>query len=132
MLAAGGGAAAVALAVYLTTVFAHPRGLVLTWFDLRVYQAAGRVAWQAPATLYTWRLQPGIQFTYTPFAAMLFAGTRWLPLPALGWLMTGAGLLALGLTGWFTLGALGWRGQRRVGGALALSAVALWTEPVAR
>jgi glycosyl transferase family 87 len=132
VLAAGGAAAAVALAGYLATVFAHPRGLVLTWFDLHVYQAAGRVAWQAPATLYSWRLQPGIQFTYTPFAAMLFAGTRWLPLPVLGWLMTGASLLSLGLAGWFTLGALGWRGPRRAGVALALSAVALWTEPVAR
>jgi alpha-1,2-mannosyltransferase len=129
---AGPAAAVVALAAYLTTVFCHRHGLVLTWFDLHVYQAAGTVAWRSPAALYRWRLQPGIQFTYTPFAAMLFAGVRWLPLPVLGWLMTGAGMVALGLTCWLTLGALGWRGHRRAGLALAVGAVALWTEPVTR
>jgi alpha-1,2-mannosyltransferase len=132
LLAVGAVVAAAALASYLAAVFCHPHGLVLTWFDLHVYQAAGTVAWRAPATLDSWQLQPGNQFTYTPFAAMLFAGTRWLPPGVLGWLMTSAGLAALGLTGWVTLGALGWRGHRRAGLALALCGAALWTEPVAR
>jgi alpha-1,2-mannosyltransferase len=106
--------------------------MMLRWFDLRVYLQAGLVVRHSPATLYQWQLLPGIRFTYTPFAAMIFAAASWLPWPVLTWSMLVACILALVLTAWLVFGALGWEGSRRAGAALAVSAVALWTEPVQR
>ncbi len=82
--------------------------------------------------LYSWQLRPGIKFTYTPFAAALFAAGSLLPEAILRWLMTAASIAALIATCWCTFGALGWAGRRRLTGALATSAAALWTEPVLR
>jgi alpha-1,2-mannosyltransferase len=129
---AGGALLALALVGYAAEVAAHPLPDMLTWFDLRVYVAAGHTAVHAPAMLYRWPMMPGFQFTYTPFAALVFAGWAWVPWGVLTWLMTAAGLAALGLAGWLTLGGLGWAGKRRLAGALTVSAVALWTEPVQR
>jgi alpha-1,2-mannosyltransferase len=132
LLLAGAAALAAALALYAADVAAHPAGTMLRWFDLRVYVQAGLVARHAPATLYQWHLLPGIRFTYTPFAAMVFAAASWLPWPVLTWSMLVASLLALVLTAWLAFGGLGWAGRRRAGAALAVSAVALTTEPVQR
>jgi Glycosyltransferase family 87 len=129
---AGGAVLALALAGYAAEVAPHPLRDMLTWFDLRVYVAAGRTVVHAPGMLYVWPMMPGFQFTYTPFAAMVFAAWAWVPWGALTWLMTAASLAALGLTVWLTLGGLGWAGNRRLAGALTVSAVALWTEPVQR
>jgi alpha-1,2-mannosyltransferase len=142
---AGGAALAVALAACLAEVLAHPLHETLTWFDLRVYAAAGRTAVHSPAMLYTWQMVPGFRFTYTPFAAVLFAAWAWVPWGVLTWLMTAGSAAALGMAVWFTLGGLGWRGRgqqsvgagkaerrRRLGGTLAVTAAALWTEPVQR
>jgi len=118
---------ALALAGYATEVAFHPLRDMLTWFDLRVYVAAGRTVTRAPGMLYVWPMTAGFGFTYTPFAAMVFAAWVWVPWATLTWLMTGASLAALGLAVWLTLGGLGWRGRRRLTGTLALSAVALWT-----
>jgi len=121
-----------ALAGYAAEAALHPLRDMLTWFDLRVYVAAGHTAVRAPRMLYTWPMMPGFRFTYTPFAALVFAGWAWVPWGTLTWLMTAASLAALGLSVWLTLGGLGWAGRRRLAGALALTAVALWTEPVQR
>jgi glycosyl transferase family 87 len=121
-----------ALAGYAAEVAFHPLRDMLTWFDLRVYVAAGHTVTQAPGRLYVRPMTAGFGFTYTPFAAMVFATWAWVPWATLTWLMTGASLAALGLAVWLTLGGLGWRGRRRLAGTLALSAVALWTEPVQR
>jgi glycosyl transferase family 87 len=131
-LVVGGAALAVALAAYLAEVAAHPLHEMLTWFDLRVYAAAGQTARHAPAALYARQMVPGFQFTYTPFAALVFAAWAGVPWGLLTWLMTAASLAALGAAGWCTLGALGWSGRRRLGASLAVSAAALWTEPVQR
>jgi alpha-1,2-mannosyltransferase len=122
----------ISLAAYAADVALHSRGLLLNWYDLGVYHHAGLIARHDPATLYSWQLRPGIRFTYTPFAAVAFAAGSLLPLGMLHWLMTAASLAALAVTGWLTLGALGWPGRRRVTGALAIAALALWTEPVLR
>jgi alpha-1,2-mannosyltransferase len=103
-----------------------------TWYDLNVYNRAGQIALHSSARLYTWQLHPGIKFTYTPFAALIFAVTSLIPWTVLRWLMTGASVAALVLTVWLELNALGWRGRRRVTGLLAFTAVALWTEPLQR
>ena len=123
---------ALALAGYAAEVALHPLRDMLTWFDLRVYVAAGHTVAHAPGMLYVWPMMPRFQFTYTPFAALVFAAWAWVPWATLTWVTTAASVAALGLAVWLTLGGLGWRGQRRLAGALALSAVALWTEPVQR
>ncbi len=122
---------ALALTAYLVDQAVHPRG-VLTWYDLNVYNDAGLITRQLPSILYTWELQPGVQFTYTPFAALVFAGGSLVPFLTLRWIMTIASLAAIPLTAWLTLGAMGRRGAGRIGAALAVSALALWTEPVVR
>ena len=130
--AAGVAALAVSLAGYAADLLAHPRPAMLSWFDLHVYTAAGQRALSSPATLYTWQLRPGIRFTYTPFAALVFAGWAQLPWWLLAWLMTAASVAAVGLACWLTLAALGWQGRRRLTVAALVTAVGLWTEPVQR
>ena len=132
LLLAGGTALTLSLALYAAAVAIHPPGTMLTWFDLRVYQRAGLVTWHASRSLYSWQYRPGIRYTYTPFAAMLFAVMSAIPWPVLTWSMLATSLLALVLTAWLAFGALGWQGRRRAGAAMAAGAVALWTEPVTR
>jgi alpha-1,2-mannosyltransferase len=117
------------LAAWLADQAIHP-GPLLTWYDLNVYNDAGLIARQMPSILYTWQFTTSVKFTYTPFAALVFAGGSLVPLATLRWLMTGLSVIAIPLTAWLTLGGLGRRGVGRVGAALAVSALAMWTEPV--
>jgi alpha-1,2-mannosyltransferase len=82
--------------------------------------------------LYDWTGQNGVQFTYPPFAAVIFAVASVLPWTLLRSAMTVASLAALGLSLWITFGALGYRGRRtvRLAATLGVSALALLTEPV--
>jgi alpha-1,2-mannosyltransferase len=123
---------ALALAAYVADMVLHPPGKMLDWYDLDVYNQAGLIARSSPRHLYTWHLHPGIKFTYTPFAALVFVATSLLPWAVLKWLMTVASLAALARTVWLTLGALGWRGRRRVIALAGIAAAGLWTEPVQR
>ncbi len=125
-------ACALSVAGYAADMAWHHPGVMLSWYDLNVYNHAGLIARNLPARLYTWQLHPGIKFTYTPFAALLFAFGSLLPWAVLKWLMTVASLAALAGTVWLTLGALGWRGRARATAMLALAAVTLWMEPVQR
>ena len=122
---------ALALAAYVADLAVHP-GQLLAWYDLNVYNHAGLIARDFPARLYTWQLKPGIKFTYTPFAALVFALGSLLPLAVLKWLMTAVSLAAVPAIAWLTLGGLGRRGRDRAVLTLAVAAVALWTEPVLR
>ena len=122
---------ALALTAYLVDQAVHTHSL-LTWYDLNVYNDAGLITRQLPSILYTWELKPGIQFTYTPFAAVIFAGGSFLKYSALRWIMTVVGLACIPLTAWLTLGGMGRRGTGRLAAALAVSALALWIEPVAK
>jgi alpha-1,2-mannosyltransferase len=123
---------AVAAAAYLADVLLHSHGQMLDWYDLNVYNHGGLIARSAPRRLYSWQLRRGIKFTYTPFAALVFAACSLLPFPVLRWLMTVTSLAAIGVTLWLTLGALGWRGRRQATALTAIAAVALWLEPVQR
>ncbi|HUY50543.1 MAG TPA: glycosyltransferase 87 family protein [Streptosporangiaceae bacterium] len=125
-------ALAAAFGLYVATIVTHPLGLMLAGFDLRVYRGAGLVALHDASSLYSWQLVPGARFTYTPFAALLFAVATVFPWPAAMWLMAVSSLLALLATVWMTAGQLGWYGRRRLGLACAVTAAALWTEPVQR
>src|ERR1700683_4258574 len=128
----GAAAFVVALAAYVADVATHPIALTLGCLDLNIYNHAGLIPRHAPATLYSWHFLPGVQYLYTPFAALGFAGGSLLPWSVLKWLMTVASLAAMVLTVWVTFGQLGWRGLGRAGAVLGVSAVALWTEPVLR
>ena len=119
------------LTAYLTDQAVH-RHAVLTWYDLNVYNDAGLITRQLPSILYTWELKVGVQFTYTPFAALLFAGGSLLPLFALRWIMTIASLAAIPLTVWLTLGGMGRRGPARLAATFAVSALALWIQPMVK
>jgi alpha-1,2-mannosyltransferase len=131
-VAIGAGLLVVSVALYVVEVAATKHFRTLTWFDLDVYNDAALVARHHPATLYTWQLKPGIKFTYTPFAALIFAVTSLLTLHVLQWLMTLASILALPAVAWLVFRALGWHGRDRLAGTLTVAAVALWTEPVMR
>ncbi len=122
---------ATALTAYLTDAVIHP-GLVLGWYDLNVYNDAGLITRQLPSYLYIWQLSSTVKFTYTPFAAIVFAGSSFLSWSALRWLMTLTSLAAIPLTAWLTLGALGKRGIGRIAMALVVGAVGLWMEPVTK
>ena len=131
-LAWSAAAFALALAAYVADVATHPIRLTLGWFDLNIYNHAGLIVRHAPDTLYTWHFLPGVQYLYTPFAALGFAVGSLLPWAVLKWLMTVVSLAAMVLTVWVTFGQLGWRGRDRAAAVLGVSAVALWTEPVLR
>jgi alpha-1,2-mannosyltransferase len=120
-----------AMAAYLADLAAHP-GSLLGWYDLNVYNHAGLIARTQPGRLYTWQLKPGIKFTYTPFAALVFAAGSLLPWAALRWLMTVLSIAAVTFIVWMTLGALGRRSSQRMVMTLTVGAAALWTEPVLR
>src|SRR5262245_22104095 len=122
---------ALAFTAYLVDQAVH-RHSVLTWYDLNVYNDAGLITRQLPSILYTWELKVGVQFTYTPFAGLLFAGGSLLPLFALRWIMTILSLPAIPLTVWLTLGGLGRRGAGRLTATLAVSALALWIQPMVK
>ena len=74
--------AAAAAAAYLAALAAHPMDVHAQ--GLRPAGVPGRRRSRrctSPANLYSWHYDghPGIQFTYTPFAALLFAGGLALP-----------------------------------------------------
>jgi alpha-1,2-mannosyltransferase len=127
-----GGALACVLAVALYYIVAHPRRPLVNWYDFRVYWDGGLVARHSPGALYSWQFGPEVRFTYTPFAASLFAAMSLMSWTVAKWLMTGASVAALVATISMTLRQLGWAGRRRLGAVLLLAAAAFWFEPVQR
>jgi alpha-1,2-mannosyltransferase len=127
------------LALYVADLVTH-LSYMAAMRDLVVYRDGGLIIRHiAPAydghrasPLYDWTGQNGVQFTYPPFAAVVFAVVSVLPWTVLRWAMTLASLGALGLSAWLTFGALGYRGRRgvRLGATFGVSALALLTEPV--
>jgi alpha-1,2-mannosyltransferase len=127
------------LALYVADLLTHLSYLT-AMRDLVVYRDGGLIARHvAPAynghrasPLYDWTGPNGVQFTYPPFAAAVFAVASVLPWTVLRWAMTLASLTALGLSAWLTFGALGYRDRPKVrlGATFGVSALALLTEPV--
>ncbi len=136
-LLAGGAALAIALARF--AVHIETFAFTARMFDLGIYRDGGLIVRHAyhfrsgrATPLYDW-VSPGggNPFTYPPFAAGIFALMSYLPLSALQWGMTIASIAALVAAVWLTIGAVGGpSGRARAGLALAVSAVALWTQPV--
>jgi alpha-1,2-mannosyltransferase len=119
-----------ALAAYVADVVMHPLLLSFRFFDLNIYNHAGLLVRHAPAALYTWHFRPGVQYLYTPFAALAFAVGSLLPWAVLKWLMAAVSFAAVLLTVWVTFSQLGLRGRRRQAAVLGVGAVAMWMEPV--
>jgi alpha-1,2-mannosyltransferase len=127
------------LAVYLADLATHLSSMA-AMRDLVVYRNGGLIVRHvAPAydahrasPLYDWTGQNGVQFTYPPFAAVVFAVASVLSWTAMRWAMTLVSLAALGLSLWLVFGALGYadRPRVRLGATLGVSALALLTEPV--
>jgi alpha-1,2-mannosyltransferase len=136
VLPIGAAVFAVAVAAYLIVVASHPADDMLKGFDLQVYLDGGKLARWKPDTLYTWHApgEPGIMFTYTPFAAMVFAALSFLPWRVLEDVAAVASTLALVTTLWIAFRELGIGGRRaeRLGWALLVAGVAFWIEPVQR
>lgn len=139
LLPAGAALLAVALAAWAADLATH-LSYMAAMRDLVVYRNGGLIvrhvspAYDAhrASPLYDWVGQHGVQFTYPPFAAVLFSVASVLSWTAMRWAMTLASLAALGLSLWLVFGALGYRESKsvRLGATLGVSALALATEPV--
>jgi alpha-1,2-mannosyltransferase len=139
LLPAGAVLVVAVLAVYLADLAAHLPSMA-AMRDLVVYRNGGLIVRHvAPAydghrasPLYDWTGHNGVQFTYPPFAAAVFAAGSVLSWTAMRWAMTLASLAALGLSLWLVFGGLGYAGRPRVrlGATLGVCALALLTEPV--
>ena len=139
LLPAGALLLAAVLAAYLADLVTH-LSYMAAMRDLVVYREGGLIVRHvSPAydphrtsPLYDWTGQNGVQFTYPPFAAVVFAVGSVLSWTAMRWAMTLASLAALGLSLWLVFGALGYRDRPavRLGATLGVSALALATEPV--
>jgi alpha-1,2-mannosyltransferase len=126
---------AVAAAVYLVAVATHPASAMLKGFDLGVYLDGGQLARHSPGSLYSWHQagHPGIQFTYTPFAAMIFAVLSFVSARVLEDAGVVVSIAALAATLWIAFRELGVAGRaQRAGATLLLAGVCLWLEPVQR
>ena len=138
LLPAGAAALVLVLAVYVADLATH-RSAMAQMRDLLVYADGGLIVRHVSppyhpgsyAPLYAWHGAHGVSFTYTPFAALVFAVASILPWTALRVAMTLATLAGLAASIWLTFGALGYRDRRvRTGATLLVTALALLTEPV--
>jgi alpha-1,2-mannosyltransferase len=134
LLIIGAAVAAVAAVAYLVAVATHPMIATLKGFDLQVYLGGAREGLHHPADLYSWIYQghPGIQFTYTPFAALVFAAGLAISFKALMVLVAIVSTVALVAAVWIAFRELGWQGTARLGATLLVSGLVFWTEPVQR
>jgi alpha-1,2-mannosyltransferase len=128
---------AAVLAAWLADLASH-LPVMAAMRDLVVYRDGGLIVRHVrPAydprlasPLYDWTGANGVQFTYPPFAALVFAVGSLLPWTLLRWAMTAASVAALGVSAWITVGSLGYRHRVRLAATLGVSALALATEPV--
>jgi alpha-1,2-mannosyltransferase len=134
LLIVGAVVAAVAAVAYIAALATHPMSTMLKGFDLQVYLDGGQQALHHPGNLYSWHFpnHPGIQFTYPPFSALLFAIVSTLPFRLLMGLAALISTAALVATVWIAFRELGWRGTARLGATLLLTGLVFWTEPVQR
>jgi alpha-1,2-mannosyltransferase len=134
LLAVGIAVSGIALAAYLVAIATHSADTMLKGFDLGVYLQGGELARHAPGTLYSWHQpgHPGIQFTYPPFAAMVFAVLSYISPRTLEDAAAVLSIGALVVTLWIAFRELGVARPARWGATLLLAGVCLWLEPVQR
>ncbi len=113
LLPAGAVLLAGVLAAYVADLVSH-LSYMAAMRDLVVYRNGGLIVRHVPpaydahraSPLYDWTGHNGVQFTYPPFAAVIFAVASVLSWTAMRWAMTLASLAALGLSVWLVFGAL--------------------------
>jgi alpha-1,2-mannosyltransferase len=144
LLGAGAAAFGVAIALYAIYAAIHPIGWTMSPVDLGVYRSGGLIVRhvrpefdpRVASPLYDWGGYGSLKlkFTYTPFAAIVFAVVSLVPWSVLPKLWVGVNIVALVAALWFTFGGLGYRNRPwvRLGAALLASAAVFWTEPVVR
>jgi alpha-1,2-mannosyltransferase len=144
LLGAGAAAFAVAVALYAIYAAIHPYNWTLDPVDLAVYRSGGLIVRHirpdynpdAYSPLYQWGGYGALKlpFTYTPFAAIVFAAVSFIPWGVLPRLSVGVNIVALVLALWFTFGGLGYRDRPRVrlAATLLVAAAVFWTEPIIR
>jgi alpha-1,2-mannosyltransferase len=121
-----------AVAGYALLVHAFPQDY---WkqTDATVYRAAGLAVRRQPAELYALRLGiAGQPFTYTPFAALVFAVASGLSFASWQVVLAVVTIVLLPVVAYQALGIAGRpAGVARAAAAFAIAAVSLWLEPVA-
>jgi alpha-1,2-mannosyltransferase len=107
------------------------RGALWSMLDLQIYDWAGHIA-RHSGNLYGLSFRVlHLHFTYPPMAAAVFAVLSYAPLPVLKCLVSAGSIAALTAVTWLSWGALGYsRSRERLGGTLAIAAIAIWSEPV--
>jgi alpha-1,2-mannosyltransferase len=121
-----------AVAGYALLAHAFPQ-YYWTQIDTAVYRDGGVAVRNQPSMLYAVKLGPAkLPFTYTPFAALLFAAGSGASFAT--W-QVGVAVLTIGLlpvVAHLSLGLVGRpSGLARAAAAFAIAAVGLWLEPVA-
>ena len=142
LLGAGAGAFVLAIALYVVYGVIHPVSWTLDPVDLAVYRSGGLIVREVRpdfnphvyAPLYQWRGYGGLglKFTYTPFAAIVFALVSFIPWHLLPKLSMAVNVAALVAALWFTFRGLGYSGRARAAATLLAAAAVFWTEPVIR
>jgi alpha-1,2-mannosyltransferase len=136
LIVAGAAVFALAIGAYLAAIAVHPgMATMLKGFDLRVYLGGGRLARRAPADLYSAHFfgMKGIQFTYPPFAALIFVVLSYIPWRAVEVIAVVVSTAALLTTVWIAFRSLGVADRaRRLGLTLLLAGLVFWLEPVQR
>src|ERR1700728_1931034 len=121
-----------AVAGYALLVHASPQ---YYWkqIDTAVYRDGGLAARNQPAMLYALKLGAAkLPFTYTPFAALLFAAGSGAPFATWQAGLTVLTIALLPVVAYLSLGLAGRpAGLARAAAAFAIAAVGLWLEPVA-
>ncbi|HET7017018.1 MAG TPA: glycosyltransferase 87 family protein [Streptosporangiaceae bacterium] len=121
-----------AVAGYVLLVHASPR-YYWAQIDTAVYRDGGIAVRDRPAMLYA--LESGaarLPFTYTPFAALLFAAASGASIAIWQAGLTALTIGLLPVVAYLCLGLAGRpAGLARAAGAFAIAAVGLWLEPVA-
>src|SRR6516225_979593 len=138
LLLVGAVAFAVALGLYAIYTVIHPKSFTMDPVDLAVYRSGGLIVRHVgplydprlAAPLYDWvgygKLH--LPFTYTPFAAIVFAVISFLPWWLCQQVSVAVDILALLAALWFTLGGLGYRKDRtRLGLTFLAAAAVFWT-----
>jgi alpha-1,2-mannosyltransferase len=142
LLGVGAGAFALTIGLYVVYGVIHPASWTLDPVDLAVYRSGGLIVRQVRpdfnpavyAPLYQWGGYGGLglKFTYTPFAAIVFALISFIPWSVLPKLSMAVNVAALVAALWFTFRGLGYPGRARAAATLLASAAVFWTEPVVR
>jgi alpha-1,2-mannosyltransferase len=143
LLPAGLAAFVLALGLYVIYTVIHPKSFTMDPVDLAVYRSGGLIVRHIrplynphlAAPLYDWAGYGKLHlpFTYTPFAAIVFAVISFVPWWLAQQLSVAVDILALLTALWLILGGLGYtRDKTRLGLTLLGAAAAFWTEPVLR